>query len=178
MEKINLAVEAFWGVIANAFPEMRSGDSQLSGEDIAAMSLWINGEAGDNPIQEGVHLDVPSVYEERIGTALTNAVLAAGEKVFGEEMPLMPVDTLMQLDGCVRHVLHFNLPVDQGAIEAQIESAVQTRAKHGYKLPAVITLRFIGDGLASLGFVFQAGLKPGDVTKADDGSWAVVIAVV
>lgn len=74
--------------------------------------------------------------------------------------------------------IHYDLP-ERSAIDAQIESAMQVRAQHGYAAQAVITQRYVKTNGFSLGFhFFQGELKVGDLERCDDGSWFVVLAVI
>lgn len=108
--RIEQAAAAFWEQISRSFPEMTSGDSQLSGEDEAALALWINGDPGDRPVQSGPAFDVSWATRDRIDGALRKAVTAAGEVLFDRTVDTPPSAVLEQLRGCVNHVLFFNPP--------------------------------------------------------------------
>lgn len=110
MDTIQNAVEAFWAAFTAAFPEVKSGDSQLSGEDQAAISLWAAGSAGDNPTGV-INLPVDWVAEERVSEALTKCMAAAADVLFSAPAPPAPQLTVDLLGSCITHVLHFNPPV-------------------------------------------------------------------
>lgn len=104
--------EAFWGAITNALPEMTTGDSQLSGEDQAALAQWAFGHPGDEPVQdpEKDTLSVPKwVGDERIKAAV-QAGIDAARAPHSDWLEAAPSAVVAQLDSCVRHVLHWNLP--------------------------------------------------------------------
>lgn len=106
---------SFWAVVSERFPEMKSGDSQLSGEDEAALAIWLVGDPGDRPVHEPeCLLTVPSwVRSERIGGAIADGMAAARTTWLqsGGQLPQEPsAEVVAQLDACVRHVLHWNLP--------------------------------------------------------------------
>lgn len=110
-KRIEQAAAVFWGQISKAFPEMVSGDSQLSGEDEAALALWVQGDPGDRPVQSGPGFEVSWATKGRIDEALRKAVAAAGEALFGRGATTTPSDAVVeQLEGCVRRVLYFNPP--------------------------------------------------------------------
>jgi len=108
-EKITAAVAAFWSAFADAFPEVTTGDSQLSGEDYAALSLWVSGTAGDNPTTV-FDLPVTWVTSERLDDALDNCKKAAAAVLFIGPAPSAPELTTDLLRDCIKHVLHFNPP--------------------------------------------------------------------
>jgi hypothetical protein len=121
--RVDEAVFAFWGEIAQAFPEVTTGDSQLSGETEAAISTWLVGDPGDRPVQKpGWELSIPdSVDDERVRKAVEKGIDAVRafwvqskpESAVGAPTP----EVIAQLDSCVRHVLHWNLPPDE-SVEA------------------------------------------------------------
>lgn len=73
--------------------------------------------------------------------------------------------------------IHYGLPT-VSEIEAQIETVVQTRMRHGYSAPAAVMQTFVSNESFSLGFNFQQEVKVGDIVVNGDGSWSVVLAVV
>lgn len=103
------AAESFWGAVCDEFPEMKSGDSQLSGEDVAALAIWRDGDPGDRPVQNGA-FDVEWVRDERIEDALQHGIAAAGKVLFDSEVPPPPKQVIEQLNGCLRHVMYYNEP--------------------------------------------------------------------
>jgi hypothetical protein len=116
---IEKAADAFWSVIARSFAELSSGDSQLSGEDEAALALWLTGDAGDRPIQLPRY-DLPApawVSATRISAAV-EAGMAAALNEWKTERPEDAIGNpsaavITQLSSCVRHLLHLNLSDQQ-----------------------------------------------------------------
>lgn len=113
---IEAAAGEFWAVIADAFPEVTSGDTQLSGEDEAAIAVWIYGDAGERHLQaRRVDLPIPDGMSlTRVVAATARGIEAAG-KVFADAGVVSvtrqpPAGVVWQLESCVRHILHFNLP--------------------------------------------------------------------
>lgn len=109
MDSIDKATAAFWAAFTVMFPEVTSGDSQLSGEDRAAMSLWATGSVGDNP-SEVFDLPVGWLGEERVAQSLKHCMSAAAEVLFVGPVPAAPQLTVALLKSCITHVLHFNPP--------------------------------------------------------------------
>jgi len=112
-EVIANASYEFWGVFSDSFPEVTSGDSQLSGEDRAALAIWRNGDPGDEPVQRLEMTLTPEwdVSQERISQAVLDGIKAAGVVLFdGEDPPPVPPEVVAQLDSCAKHVLYFNPP--------------------------------------------------------------------
>lgn len=70
------------------------------------------------------------------------------------------------------------LTVQGDRLEDVIEQAQQAIFRHDYKTPAVVKQTTASSGGKSIGFHFQDGLSVGDPIKHDDGSTAVVLAVV
>ena len=63
-------------------------------------------------------------------------------------------------------------------IDAQIESAMQAKARHGYTVPAVIVKSWVNPNSPFLGFFFAHGYKVGDVGRHADKTHFQVLAVV
>ena len=63
-------------------------------------------------------------------------------------------------------------------IDAQIEQAAQTRMRHGYSTPAVVILSGLVESRPRLGFFFEAGRRPGELSIFKDGTLYFVLAVV
>ena len=104
------AAENFWAAIVAAFPEMPSGDSQLSREDEAALAMWCNADPGDRPVFAGPYIKVTWAASDRIDAALAQGIAAAAQILFGSKDKEIPVHLADQLRHCVRHVLHWNPP--------------------------------------------------------------------
>lgn len=107
----NLALK-FWGIIADRFPEMTSGDSQISGEDEAAIATWLNGDPGDRPVQKSGVLCVDAL-QTRANDAV-DAAIALIRKDEDNEIGRDPgepnTEVVDQLRACVQHVLFYNFP--------------------------------------------------------------------
>lgn len=108
---------AFWGEVSAGFPEMTSGDSQLSGEPLAAMRIWLSGDPGDDPVQPVARGScfytaafLPA--QDRIDQVLSRGSSAARSVAAaqGVGLRIIPDEVLAQLEGCVRHVLYWNFP--------------------------------------------------------------------
>ena len=67
--------------------------------------------------------------------------------------------------------------IQQADIDAQIETAMQVKARCGYCAPAVVKKTKIGRRFV-LGFHFEAGLIVGQKGKNSDGSEFEVLAIV
>lgn len=113
--------DAFWSVFAQGFPELKTGDSRISGEDCAALGLWLVGDAGDNPV---VHpSDVMESVPDSVSDVRVLAVVHGGArsalKVWvdaGNAAPAsedLPIEIQQHLTYCVRHVLWANWPEEQ-----------------------------------------------------------------
>lgn len=68
--------------------------------------------------------------------------------------------------------------VQQHEIDAQIESAMQTKMRCGYTQTAVIHKLWVNSRRFVLGFNFKQGVKVGDVYSNEDGSRCEVVALV
>jgi len=73
--------------------------------------------------------------------------------------------------------IHFDLP-EQHEIDAQIETAMHTRAKYGHAKPSVLVCKLVTNFGCSLGFIFKDGNKVGDILTNEDGSFHEVLAVL
>lgn len=113
---------AFWSNAVAEFPELITGDSQLSGEPEAAISFWLTGSAGDNPVMSAEDkLPVPLwVKNQRIVDAVQNGISAAHQVCIAHgQVPhyaQVPDEVVMQLDLCLRHILHWNLNDEQSSL--------------------------------------------------------------
>lgn len=122
---VEQAAFEFWGAITEAFPEVTTGDSQLSGEDEAAFGIWLYQDAGDRPVHPTDHMmPVPAwVSKRRIRQAVQEGINRAAA-AYTATMPQVPAATpsaevFAQLEGCVRHVLHFNVPSKRVCLAAR-----------------------------------------------------------
>jgi hypothetical protein len=113
---VEQAAFEFWGAITEAFPEFTGGESQLSGECEAAFGIWLFQNPGDNPVHEtDSHLSVPAwVSKRRIRRAI-EAGIARVAAAYAATTPEVPAgepssEVFAQLEGCVRHILHYNVP--------------------------------------------------------------------
>lgn len=68
--------------------------------------------------------------------------------------------------------------VKQHEIDAQIETAMQTKARCGYTQTAVIHKRWVNSKKFVLGFNFKQGVGVGDMYINEDGSKCEVLALV
>lgn len=95
------------------FPEVTSGDCQLTGEPEAAISIWLTGDAAGHPVQAHKGFDEDFFpAKSQIDTAVTAGVAAVRnllESEFGK-ISDPPKEVIEQLDSCLRHVLYFNYP--------------------------------------------------------------------
>lgn len=67
------------------------------------------------------------------------------------------------------------MKIQQHAINAQIETAMHVKLKHGYTKTAVV---FLNLRYFALGFNFQKDAKMGEVYQNDDGTKYEVLALV
>lgn len=109
--------EAFWGEFSAGFPEVTTGDSELSGEPLAAMRIWLSGAPGDDPVQPvergtcfytAAFLPAQDRIDQVISRGCSAARTAAAAQGVG--LRLLPGDARAQLEACVRHVLYWNFP--------------------------------------------------------------------
>lgn len=71
------------------------------------------------------------------------------------------------------------MAIQRHEIDAQIETAMQTKLRHGYATQAVVVTQVtVGRGWTSLGFFFEDGHTVGEVGHYGDGSQYQVLAVV
>ena len=63
-------------------------------------------------------------------------------------------------------------------VDAQIETAMQTKVRFGYTETAAIHKLWINSRRFVLGFNFKHGVKVGDVYANEDGSRCEVVALV
>lgn len=128
VKRLQDAVSAFWGSFSAAFPEVVTGDSQLSGEDEGALALWAYGSTGDYPTTV-YNLPVNWVVPERISTALENGMASAAGVLFEGAAPAAPELTKCLLRDCIQHVLHWNPPLIADAIKAEGQDKKSVGAK-------------------------------------------------
>jgi hypothetical protein len=113
--------EKFWCVFANRFPELTSGDSQLSGEDKAAFGIWFVGDCGPNNCvvkHDSSMCTVNPVFtNQRIFSCVCDGAEAALKDWLdaGMQQPEsqhLPHSIAIQLEYCLRHVLWANDPFE------------------------------------------------------------------
>ena len=68
--------------------------------------------------------------------------------------------------------------VQQHEIDAEIETAMQTKMRYGITQTAAINKLWINSRRFVLGFNFKQGVKVGDVWSNEDGTRCEVIALV
>jgi hypothetical protein len=108
-EQIAAAAAAFWGVIADKFPEITSGDTTNSGEDLGAFGLWANGHVGDEPFGMP-RLDIPSYIEDvRVTQAVTDGMEAAKAHLHSVNEAHYGA-AFAELDNCTRELIRYNAP--------------------------------------------------------------------
>lgn len=67
----------------------------------------------------------------------------------------------------------------QHEIDAQVQTAMEIKMRHGYTIPAAVCRTWLADGRRfTLGFHFRRDATVGDVYVNDDGSRSEVLAVV
>lgn len=120
MNAFESAAQVFWGHISESFPEVKTGDSQLSGEDLTALGQWALGvraaETLDTPSWEGASeafaLSETGVDRERFERATSAAIEAAGDalKTAYPDLGAIPDVARETLRACVRSVLFWNFP--------------------------------------------------------------------
>lgn len=69
-------------------------------------------------------------------------------------------------------------PVKQHELDAMIETATQTKLRHGYINTALVGILSIGKGKGTLGFNFGALRAVGDIVHNEDGTTFEVLALV
>lgn len=118
MNPFDQAAQAFWGRISQDFPELTTGDSQISGEDHTALAQWALGASAsdlDPPVWdspcEAFTLDL-GVASERIERATSAAIEAAGHvlKATFPHLGTIPANSEATLRACVRQILFWNFP--------------------------------------------------------------------
>ncbi len=68
--------------------------------------------------------------------------------------------------------------VQQHEIDAQIQTAMQTKMRCGYTQTATVHKLWVNSRRFVLGFNFRQGVNVGDVYRNEDGSKCEVIALV
>ena len=68
--------------------------------------------------------------------------------------------------------------VQKHEMDAQIETAMQTKMRCGYTQTAAINKLWVNSRRFVLGFNFKQGVKVGDVYQNEDGSRCEVVALV
>lgn len=105
------AADAFWAQVVIGFPEMTTGDTQLTDEDVGAFYLWLTGVEGAyayNPVGL-IPCNVPLT---RIDAVLAGAI-AASHAVLMRLNPALPTASaavVSTLRGCLHLQLHWNFP--------------------------------------------------------------------
>ena len=67
--------------------------------------------------------------------------------------------------------------VQQHEIDAQVQTAMETKMRFGYTKTAVVHKLWVNGRRFVLGFNFREGAKVGDVFRNDDGSKCEVVAL-
>ena len=67
--------------------------------------------------------------------------------------------------------------VQQHEIDAQIETAMQTKKRYGYTQTAAINKLWVNSRRFVLGFNFKQGVKVGEVYYNEDGTRCEVVAL-
>lgn len=71
------------------------------------------------------------------------------------------------------------MSIQQHEIDAQIESATQTKARYGYTTQAVVVKSWAAGGIRPhLGFFFENGHKVGEIGRHEGGANFEVLAIV
>jgi len=107
------AAGGFWLIVTEGYPEMTTGDSRLSGEDVGAFHKWLTGEEHrDYPVDHGDALPIYGIAASRFHEVVDAAIAAGGEVLRQANPSLQPVpsDVCFALESCVKHVLHWNFP--------------------------------------------------------------------
>ena len=68
--------------------------------------------------------------------------------------------------------------VQQHEIEAQVETAMQTKMRYGYTQTAAVHKLWVNSRRFVIGFNFRQGVNVGDVYRNEDGTKCEVIALV
>ncbi|MFA6198924.1 MAG: hypothetical protein WC679_00790 [Bacteroidales bacterium] len=68
--------------------------------------------------------------------------------------------------------------IQQHEIDAQIETALQTKMRFGYTDTISVHKNFYPSGKVGLGFNFKQGVNVGDIYLNDDGTKCEVLALV
>jgi len=112
--QIEHGAHTFWVAIAQAFPEMTSGDSDIAGEDLRAISLWLRGTVDGYPaLTLGLQPRVPEwITDERVTGAVDAGVAAVSGFMAdrGHDVPAVTTPVRAELDTLVRHLLSVNMP--------------------------------------------------------------------
>lgn len=70
------------------------------------------------------------------------------------------------------------MQVQQHEIDAQVQTALETKMRCGYTQPAAVHKLWVNSRRCVLGFNFKQGVKVGDVYTNEDGSRCEVVALV
>ncbi|KVX33924.1 hypothetical protein WT31_09645 [Burkholderia territorii] len=106
-----LAADAFWTEVVGGFPEMTTGDTQLTDEDVGAFYLWLTGVDGDyanHPIG-WAPANVPPIRIDAVlakGIATAQVMLAR----INPALPTAPAAVVSRLRQCLHHQLEWNFP--------------------------------------------------------------------
>ncbi|MBR8194123.1 hypothetical protein KDW82_34495 [Burkholderia vietnamiensis] len=105
------AADAFWNHVVAGFPEMTSGDTLLTDEDVGAFYFWLTGVKGGYA-GGPVGLPAENVPPARVDTVLAEGIRAAQSILtrVNPALPAAPEVVVSLLRGCVRHQLHWNYP--------------------------------------------------------------------
>lgn len=71
------------------------------------------------------------------------------------------------------------MTIHQHEIDAQVETAIQTKLRHNYDMACVVCKKWLsGSNKVWLGFHFESGLNVGDVGQHCAGSFFEVLEVI
>ncbi|MEY2690221.1 MAG: hypothetical protein RL375_4421 [Pseudomonadota bacterium] len=70
------------------------------------------------------------------------------------------------------------MQVQQHEIDAQVQTALETKMRFGYTQTASVHKLWVNSRRFVLGFNFKQGVQVGDVYRNDDGSRCEVVALV
>jgi len=152
------AAFAFWALVAEGYPEMTTGDSRSSGEDVGAFYQWLTGEQGDYPVQPLGGFHIPTAAAERFRAVVDGAIDEAGAvlREANVSLPAVPLDVRKQLDSCVTHLLHWNFPED-GERESDEEGQAVLADKPAASLQRAATVaQLLGGFMAAVDAVNSA----------------------
>ena len=113
---VHAAEFAFWGAISDGYPECESGDTELTGEPVNAIAIWIAAHLGVPLNTERLTLltevDREIVRSPRFQEVLAGAFAAAKSAISNEVPDLQdpPSNVRTVLQSCAALMLSWNLP--------------------------------------------------------------------